>query len=257
MPEARCGPWDTVFTDLTRAGVRAWAVPGDLQSFAGRWSAALLRGAERVESLVPWDRLRYLPDRLATAAVEELDRALTTRAQRRPGLGWTLLNFDSYVHHAGYDRHVQSALRALDAAFRGWANGGHVVVAFADHGMVPNTATAEDHARFEALSSADHCRLPPGGAGRVRWLYPKRGRAQELFGLLERDFGDHLEILHREALGELGLLTPGAVLDEAVGEVVCLAVGDRFPVPDPRARFEHGSVTADEMVVPLAVWSPP
>jgi hypothetical protein len=254
LPEARCGPWDTVFTDVSRLGVRPWAIPGDLQNFAGRWTDALLQGAELVASSAPWDRLRYLPDRLVAAAIEDLDRILAERRDRA-SLGWILLNLDDYVHHAGYDRHTQAALRQLDSAFRRWADAGHVVVSFADHGMVANTMTLEEHDRFDDIGSADRCRLPPGGAGRVRWLHPKPGRIGEVRTRIESDFGDRASVLPRDALAELGLLPRGVVLDEAVGEVVCLATGDWFPVPDPRACFEHGSVTADEMMVPLAVWS--
>jgi hypothetical protein len=29
-----------------------------------------------------------------------------------------------------------------------------------------------------------------------------------------------------------------------------------FPAPDPATGFEHGSMTADEVLVPMAIWYP-
>ncbi len=61
-------------------------------------------------------------------------------------------------------------------------------------------------------------------------------------------------MLSASDLVDLGLLpdAPGPL--ERVGEVVALALTERFPLEDPDMRYEHGSVHPDEMLVPLATW---
>jgi hypothetical protein len=39
--------------------------------------------------------------------------------------------------------------------------------------------------------------------------------------------------------------------------VVARATTAAFPVPDPTVAWEHGSLSDDEMLVPLAAWNPP
>jgi hypothetical protein len=46
----------------------------------------------------------------------------------------------------------------------------------------------------------------------------------------------------------------GDAVANGIGEIVVLATGPGFPVPDARYSFEHGSMTADEILVPFAHW---
>jgi hypothetical protein len=59
-----------------------------------------------------------------------------------------------------------------------------------------------------------------------------------------------------DELAGWGLVSKGSVGQRRLGEIVMLAHGADFPVPDAAVRFEHGSMTADEVLVPLALWSP-
>jgi hypothetical protein len=48
----------------------------------------------------------------------------------------------------------------------------------------------------------------------------------------------------------------GSIGQRRIGEIVLIATGPDFPTPEPAVPYEHGSMTADEVLVPLAVWSP-
>jgi hypothetical protein len=124
-------------------------------------------------------------------------------------------------------------------------------VLHSDHGQVPNVCDEIQLRAFDRLDSPLLCRFPAGGAGRVRWLYPHAAHESFVLEHLEDALGDDAVVCHRDDVGDIGLTTgqlPG------VGEVMAIATGKTFPVPDPAYRYEHGSATAEEMLVPLAIW---
>jgi hypothetical protein len=82
-------------------------------------------------------------------------------------------------------------------------------------------------------------------------VYPHPQHEARIAGALSDALGDDALVVARDELSGTGLT---GRLPEGAGEVVVVATGSRFPVPDAMYRFEHGSATAAEMVVPLAVW---
>jgi hypothetical protein len=166
---------------------------------------------------------------------------------------WVYVNLDDYVHANGYDERVLAALRRLDGVARGWAGAGWTVVAHSDHGQVP---VRPDPALAQAWARVDdphECELPGGGAGRVRWLYPRAGREEAVRARLADALGDAAVVL---AACELAL-PPGLGLPlDRVGAVLAIAASESFPVPDLGMRYEHGGLDVDEMVIPFAVWRP-
>jgi hypothetical protein len=128
------------------------------------------------------------------------------------------------------------------------------VLAHSDHGQVRCRPAAELAAAWAGLDTPQLCELPGGGAGRVRWLYPLPGRAGELAARLAAALGDAAVVLRLADLDRLGLARVTPALRARLGEVVAIAATDRFPVPDPSLRWEHGSTHPDEMLVPLAAW---
>jgi hypothetical protein len=245
----------TVFELLQRDGIECLAAAGDLVSWPGRWRDSTLRGARLCGQPRCWPAVRRDAALVVDAATGDVERALAGRRGRR--LVWSWLNLDDYLHARGYDGELLASLAAVDAAARRWAAGGHLVVAHSDHGLVPSRAPTSLVAAWDRANGPDLCRLPAGGAGRVRWSYPHPGRIGTVRRLLAAGLGTSALVTERSELADLGLVPPGDPLGEAVGPVVAIALGEDFPVPDPAARFEHGSITSPEMVVPLAVWAPP
>lgn len=220
------------------------AIGRELAHLPGPWAAALLRGTESAADPPPPAELaRHArdPGTLVDAVAGEVTAALETAAS----LLWVYVNLDDYVHANGYDGAVLAALRRFDELARQWAAAGWTVLAHSDHGQVP---VRPDPALVDAWNRIDDpndCVLPGGGAGRIRWLHPRPGRADLLRRRLSEALGDSATITTPARLG----LPP-----DRTGAVVAVARSERFPNPDPTLRFEHGGLHPDELSIPFAAW---
>lgn len=241
----------TAFDDLATFGSESAVLVGDFSNVCVQWSDLLVGGGRRVEPLVDVARIRDDGPLVARAAIEQVDRERTVGVRR---CIWAYVNLDEHAHRHGYDVAFRAAVRSLAAAAERWSSHGCTVILHSDHGQVPNRVTPADVARFDAVASAARCRLPPGGAGRVRWIYPRAGQEESLLAAMRDRFGEHAIVCHRDDLADLGVVPPHGL--PGCGEIVMIAIGAAFPVPDPAYVFEHGSFTRGEMLVPLALWGP-
>jgi hypothetical protein len=241
----------TLFDDLSRRGVPSTVLVGDFLGICEGWIGELTRGGARRDPPRVLDDIRLDPRAVATLALEQVERELAGSDRR---CVWAYVNLDEHIHHHGYDAVLRVTLARLQAAAERWAALGHTVLLYSDHGQIANRCVPDDLAAFDAVSTPEWCRLPPGGAGRVRWLYPHPSREAFVLRRLSEALGDHAFVCHGDELPSTGL-TDAAGLP-GVGRIVVAATGPRFPVPDPRYQFEHGSATAEEMLVPLAIWGP-
>jgi hypothetical protein len=242
-----------VFAELARQGVRCAVNPGELATWPVYWQELFTRGATVLDAAADWDRIRDDPGGMADAAVAELDRPI------EPGpeglLVWSWINADDHVHAHGYTPALLDALRRLGGLAERLAGRGRSVLACSDHGLVPSSCPPALQEGWADATGPGRCALPPGGAGRVRWCYPRPGRAAEVERLLSDLLGEDAFVVPAGWLDEAGLLSLDAALARAIGDVVCVATDAPFPVPDPGAAFEHGSITPEEMIVPLAIWN--
>ncbi len=97
------------------------------------------------------------------------------------------------------------------------------------------------------------------GDGRFRYLYARRGASRELLAAAREEYGHQAWVMSRDELVEGGWLGPGplrASVRRRVGDVV-LAAHEPVGFVDPTFPREaglvagHGSLTPDEMYVPL------
>lgn len=249
-------PAPTVFDRARAAGARPIAVAPELEALTGPWADALLHGAERRRAPRPRAAGGTPPTRplaVVARAIREAAAVLDT-TQGPPTLLWVYVNLDDHIHRHGYDADLDEALRVLDGAAARWADAGWSVLAHADHGQVAVRPSALLADRWAALDTPAHCRAPSGGAGRVRWLYPRPGRERRVAAELRDALAGHALVLTPGELAGRGLLADTPVVRRRIGEVVALATSAAFPTPDPAAAYEHGSTTDDEVLVPFAVW---
>lgn len=245
--------WKTVFTSLAAMGIPCEAVIGDLVTMATRKNQAIVRGATvRANRDVDWPGLRLAPVDMVRRTIDDVSAVVAQRRERR--FIWGFCNLDDYVHRVGYDGNVERALLELGESCRRWAEAGWTVAMVSDHGAVPVSSEDALLRRWAELTGPNLCRLPPGGAGRVRWCYPRPGNEEELVAMLREALGTDALVVYSDWLGSAGLVEAAPGRPWSIGDVVVLAVGPRFPGPVPSSRFEHGSFTWDEIVVPLAIW---
>lgn len=242
----------TVFERAAEAGVRCLALGRELTHLPGPWAPAVLRGCE----LAPCPPAAALaaqaadPEALVAAVAAGVDQALP--ADGRPTLLWVYVNLDDHIHRHGYDRSLLAALERIERDAERWARHGWTVISHADHGQVPCAADPELVRAWAAIDVPADCALPSGGAGRVRWLHPRPGRRDALHARLADALGDAAVVLTAAELTDRGLVS--GLQRRRIGDVVAIAADERFPVPDPAYRFEHGGLHPDELVIPFAVW---
>ncbi|WP_320777263.1 alkaline phosphatase family protein [Streptomyces sp. CRN 30] len=241
----------TVFSDAARHGRVPLAVLGDMEHYGSAWRDALLTDALRVPGHSFYtEHGTYHPRpsgdvgaRVRTAIEETLARHGT----RGPCLLWCYVEVDQHVHRHGYDTHTTEVLTALGEFADTLTRRGVVVVAHADHGLVP---TVHDPALAGLLDGMGQSHgFTMGGAGRMRWLYPDHpAQRAELSASLRAALPDDIRVLPADQV-----FAAGSAARSRVGDVLLVAEGERF-LTESDYRFDHGSFAAEETDTPFAVW---
>jgi len=243
----------TIFDELADAGVLAVALPNELAGLHTEARDRLLHGARVVTTSVPVISSPPAPAdpvRMVAAFADQV----TAAAAAWPGaVIWTYLDLDSHIHRHGFDGPAALAMAALDELAQRLRDAGTSVLVFSDHGLARSDPSQATRAAWAEAADGRWCRLPPGGAGRVRWLYPHPRQADRLADLAARQFPD-AAVVTSDQLADLGFVAAGSVGQRRLGEIVLIATGADFPVPDPEMAYEHGSMTAEEVLVPMAIW---
>ncbi|HZV27272.1 MAG TPA: hypothetical protein VFG00_13385 [Acidothermaceae bacterium] len=255
-PELPAGHAGTsMFETLGGHGLASEVMVGDFYGISESWLSLLTRGATRCDPSRSLDAIRLSPAALQETAVHDL---LARQRSGPAAVRWVYINFDDRIHKTGYDDEVLTALRSVIHTAERLARDGYTTFVHSDHGHIRNVTSAADQAIWGSVDVPELCTAPAGGAGRVRWLYPRPGAAASILTRLRDSFGDEVGIFARDSQQwhDFGAACGNPHLtSDAVGEVVIVALSNRFPVPDPGYAFEHGSICADEMTTGVAVWS--
>jgi hypothetical protein len=100
------------------------------------------------------------------------------------------------------------------------------------------------------------------GEGRFRWLHARPGAADDLLAATCELYGASTWVRARDQLIEEGLFggKPNGALVARLGDVALLPHGpiafiDPADTGETRLQSRHGSLTSDEMLVPLVVFT--
>jgi hypothetical protein len=165
---------------------------------------------------------------------------------------------DKVSHEYGLAEQYDEELRWLDhlvATLLESLPPGTALVVTADHGQVE---TGDDVVELSS-DVLTHVAMQ-SGEGRFRWLHARSGRAPALLEAAEAQVGDRAWVRTREQAIAEGWYGP-KVTDAAagrLGDVLLAAKGTvAFHDPDDTGPYvlvgRHGSLTEDEMLVPLLV----
>ncbi len=244
-------PHPSMFGRLRSAGVEATVV--SRSSFRGSGLTQVSqRGATFVDADTPWERV----DTVA-AVVDE---------GRRRGVRALTYTYESELDHTGHETGYRSrawrdVLRAVDAdarALRDALPAGTALVVTGDHGMVdvPDDDRVDADLEPDLLDGV----VLLGGEARFRQLWTAAGRTDEVAARWRLRCGDRAWVCTRdeaEAAGWFGPLDP--VVRPRIGDVLIASRGTfavlssrKFAV-ETRMRGFHGSLTPEEMLVPLLV----
>lgn len=240
----------SLFLDWQSAGFKPVAISAEYTGMSQEWLDAMHLGAVRVVDPTP----------VARMSVEPLAHAQTVIGVVREVIApmtavWAHINLDPYIHLHGYGAEITAAISYIDGVCYDLAARGIPSMWYADHGMMRTKVFERDRLLWERLDTPLWCRSRAGGAGRTRWLYPHARFEKQILKMLSASLGTDAIVIHRDELASLGLLEGEVGPDPSrVGEVVAIATGERFPVPDPSLIFEHGGISEQERRVPLVTY---
>lgn len=132
------------------------------------------------------------------------------------------------------------------------------LVVVADHGMVDVPA---DH-RFDVAehSELQHGVALVGGEARFRHLYCRSGAVPDVIATWREVLGEHADVLARgEAVSRGWFGAVDSAMTPRIGDVVVACHGDAAVLSSEAFPYErrlvgmHGSLTADEMLIPVLV----
>jgi hypothetical protein len=190
-----------------------------------------------------------------TGMLVELCAALARAGERLtyayyPGVDTVAHEFG--LHNAVYRRELADTDR-LVGELRAALPPNTALLVTSDHGQVHLEAES-----WIALPDFGGSCVAMAGDGRFRYLYAPKGRGRELAAAAREAVGDRAWVLTRAEVLDAGLLGTGATgtIPSRFGDVVLAA---REPVAfidpahgkEPELRSGHGSLTPDEMYVPL------
>lgn len=243
-------PLPTIFERAARAGVSAVQVSASAYQRSGLTTAALrgsdYRGAESLGALAA----------VTSAALGESDRALVTAYHG---------DLDSTGHRYGVSSPAWVAQLAhvdrLAEHIAGSLPHGAVLYVTADHGMVDVGAEDRIDVDGDAAALRDGVELL-GGEARFRHVYTRPGAADSVLATWREVLGERAWVLPREEAVKEGWFGPagtpvGEAIAARIGDVVAACAGSWAVVAtqaEPRESAllgMHGSLTADEQLVPM------
>ena len=201
------------------------------------------------------DRTRLVGWRVASTLVAEISIALD---RNEPFVYAYYDGIDKIAHEFGLGIHYDTEVAFVDrlvADVLAVLPPGAVLVVTSDHGQVD----VGDDLVIPDPSVLSHVDLQ-SGEGRFRWLHARPGRARALFDDASSQHSDRSWVVTREQVID-ECWFGATVTDEARSRLgdVALVARDAMAFVDPAdggafpLRARHGSLTADEMFVPLLV----
>ncbi len=248
--------WNTAAGDA-----RQTIPPGKVQShptFGGQRPPALTRAefAQSGFTTAHLDDTRFTGYRTLGTLVSELVR-LTRSGE--PFVYAYYEGLDKVSHEYGLRREFEEELRWCDhlvATLLERLPAGTVLVVTADHGQVevPSSRIIELPGALAGLVASQ------SGEGRFRWLHARSGRTAALLEAARSSLGDVAWVRTREEAIADGWYGPRVtdVAASRMGDVLLAARTDvAFHDPNDTGPYvligRHGSLTEDEMLVPLLV----
>ncbi|HVC15628.1 MAG TPA: alkaline phosphatase family protein [Acidimicrobiales bacterium] len=168
---------------------------------------------------------------------------------------------DRTAHASGLGEHYDAELHAVDRMVGDLLEElppGAALAVTADHGQV-EVGSSIEVLGCEVMSLVTLL----SGEGRFRWLHARRGAEGDLLSLCAERHGDVAWVRATDQLVDEGWLggVPDAEIRGRLGDVALVpfaptAFLDPADTGEQRLVCRHGSLTPDEMLVPLLAWAP-
>jgi len=243
-----------IFSDAIALGFEPYVISGFLSNIRCFWKDQLVKNSEVIECKCDWNNIKFCTNKIYECTIRELTQLLLKNKNKKRLLIWCFINTDDYIHKYGYDKAIEICLQQFENAALRLVRKGYNVIGYSDHGMVANYSSKKLIAQLDSLNS-EHCENIIGGAGRVRWFYPIRGQENILKQKLLAMFKDEAYILSQADLHKKFILLMNSTISKQIGKIILIAKSHNFPSVDFENKFNHGALSIDEMLIPLAIWS--
>ncbi len=167
---------------------------------------------------------------------------------------------DKVAHAQGLGEHYDDELRAVDrlvADVLAVLPRGTALVVTADHGQI-DVGSAIEVFGADIMDSVTLL----SGEGRFRWLHVVPGATEDVAAAAAERYGNEAWVRTRDQIVNEGWLggTPSPAVAARLGDVALvpfapMAFLDPADTGELRLRARHGSLTPDEMLVPLLAWT--
>lgn len=246
IPSDQAQPRATAFERARKSGIKTTRV-GPIPTGNSGLSRAVLRGSEFIPVFSMGDLVAQTLDLLGQETktfVFSYHSDLDTT-----GHVWGV-GSESWRKHLSFVDELTSMIA------RGLPKGSTLVIT-GDHGMVD--VRAEERLDLDDYPSLAAGVRFMGGEGRCRYLYVEAGAGQDVLSAWRDFFGDRAWVLSKEEAVEAGWFGPTVedYVSARIGDVIFAArdaVGIFQRTVDPRQGIHtghHGSLTSDEVLVPL------
>jgi hypothetical protein len=137
-----------------------------------------------------------------------------------------------------------------------------VLLITADHGFVPmDDSDYIDITQYPEIYN--NLVIPPVGDTRAAYLFVRDGKKREVSSMISQTFSEEIICLDAQQALDEGLFGIGEALSESrdrIGDLVIASLGRKslyYPYKDSKKlKGMHGSLTPDEMLVPLIISNP-
>jgi hypothetical protein len=242
------GAGATLFTELDSMGFHCEFMGLDHEFTCLSFWRQISEGADLVD-YQNGDRMGSDPEANAACLAKQIEERV--KEHIREGESFccvAFLNCVRYISQHGYSKPINNAICEfakrmclLRSQFNNVA-----ILAVADHGMIQQKPTLKIPLIVdqEILTLSRH---KPGGAGRILFFYPKEGCFLSMWALLEQRIGENGKLYSREEYIQKYYGT-GVYGPERIGDIVAVALNERFPSASIHDAFEHGGLHEEEML---------
>ncbi|MCI4002820.1 alkaline phosphatase family protein [Dickeya dianthicola] len=241
-------PQESIFSDAAKQGITPLVISGDLECHISSWQRSLLCHAHEITGFPIYQSEKYKQGKLSSRqALNTIRQAIneTLNSLKEPALIWYFIDLDLHIHHHGYDPHTMAMLTGIDELAQQLTRQGLRVIAHSDHGLVETTHS--EYIENVMQNAMDKYAATMGGAGRTRWLYTRQ--YQDAFRFLRQALPADILLAKKP---QSPTASPNLFTDR-LGDIIMISRGNTFICP-PSYHYEHGSLTIDEVFVPLFFW---
>lgn len=210
----------------------------------------LTKGAIRIQSDFEMADLMENPEIVAEKCIHDIRQILERDKTRK--MIWTYIDTDNFIHHYGYKQLTRNFdWEKIFSFWDDYYNEERAFIFLSDHGQIRQKDVC-----WDVLKESKYCdklRCNTGGAGRVLYFYPNQGEEEDAIKWIAEIVGNTGKIYNKQELVKYGLLRENARCLERVGDLIAIGYEENFPSTGQDYLFEHGSLSEQEMFVPIVV----